>query len=137
MGSPIGTTTGGEFRFTCSSTQAPCKVSIAAAVLSSKGGSALVLTRLLIHKENTPSAPETFCEYADASTNSGTPARINRVPLDTRLISIDDPLNMGIGGTLDCGAGQHYTPSVKEIWVPSGANGSTAAYDVWATFGFK
>lgn len=45
---------------------------------------------------------------------------------------------MGIGGSLvDCGAGQPYTPIVKQIWVPGGTNGSTAAYDVWATFGFK
>jgi hypothetical protein len=137
MGSPIGTTTGGQFRFTCSAAQAPCKVSIAAAVLSHKTGRALVLARVLIYKENEPGAPEKFCEYADASTNSGTPARIDRVPLDTRLISIRDRLNMGIGGTLDCGAGQAYRPVVKEIDVPAGSNGSTAAYDVWANFGFK
>ena len=137
MGSPIGTTTGGEFRFSCSPTQAPCKVSIAAAVLSSRSGSALVHVRVLIHKEDGPSAPETFCEYADGSTNSGTPARINRVPLDTRVVSINDPLNMGVGGTLDCTGGQPAPPFVKEISVPAASNGSsTAFYDVWATFGF-
>jgi hypothetical protein len=138
MGSPIGTTTGGQVRFTCSPAQAPCKVSIAAAVLSGKDGSALVHARVLIYKQDGPSAPESYCEYADASTNSGTPAAIDRVPLDTRLISINDPLNMGIGGSLDCGAGQTYRPSVKEIEVPAASDGSsTASYDVWATFGFK
>jgi hypothetical protein len=57
--------------------------------------------------------------------------------LDTRVISIRDPLNMGIGGSLDCGAGQPYTPVVKAIWVPSGTNGNNASYDVWTTLFFK
>jgi hypothetical protein len=136
MGSPIGTTTGGQFRFTCSPQQAPCKVSIAAAVLSSKSGAALVHARLLIYKDN-GTGTETYCEYADGSSNSGTPAAIDRVPLDTRVVSINDPLNMGIGGSLDCGAGQPYSPIVKEIWVPRAPTPDNAAYDVWATFSFK
>ncbi len=135
MGSPIGTTAGGEFRFTCSPDQAPCKVSIAAAVLSDTTGSALVHARVLIYKED-PSEPEVFCEYADGSTNSTTPAVISRVPMSTSVLSIDSPLNMGIGGSLDCGAGQQYSPTVREIWVPSGPNGN-ASYDVFTTFGFK
>jgi hypothetical protein len=49
------------------------------------------------------------------------------------------PLNMGIGGTLDCGSTQPYPPDgvTTEIWVPAGSNGTkTAYYDVSATFGF-
>ena len=45
---------------------------------------------------------------------------------------------MGIGGSLDCGAGQTRPPSgtVTEIWVPAGTNGQDAFYDVWATLAF-
>ncbi len=136
MGSPIGTTAGGQFRFSCSSAQAPCKVSIAAAVLSNTAGSGLVHARVLIYKQDV-GQPETFCEYADGSTNSSTPAVISRVPMNTSVLAVKDPLNMGVGGTLDCDAGQTHSPIVKEIWVPGGPNGSNASYDVFTTFGFK
>jgi hypothetical protein len=126
---------GGEFRFTCSPTQAPCKVSIAAAVLSDTTGSALVHARVLIYKE-TANQPETFCEYADGSTNSSTPAGISRVPMDTSVLSINHPLNMGIGGSLDCGTDQPYSPVVQDIWVPSGPS-DNGEYDVFATFAVK
>ena len=48
------------------------------------------------------------------------------------------PLTMGIGGSLDCGAGQPLTPSrtVTEIWVPAGSNGTDPFYDVWVTLAF-
>jgi hypothetical protein len=134
MGSPIGTSAGGEFRFTCATAQAPCKVSIAAAVLSKKPGSALVHARVLIYKQD-QGEPAVYCEYADGSTNSSTPAVISRVPMSTSVLAVNTPLNMGIGGSLDCGAGQPYTPIVKEITVSSGAG--DAAYDVFTTFGFK
>lgn len=136
MGSPVGTTTGGEFRFTCSPAQAPCKVSIAAAVLSDTTGAALVYARVMIYKE-TVDGPEGFCEYADGSTNSSTPATISRVPMSTSVRSINQPLDMGVGGSLDCGAGQTSSNGVvKDIWVPSGPNGN-AYYDVFTTFAFK
>jgi hypothetical protein len=137
MGSPIGTTTGGEFRFTCSPTQAPCKVSIAAAVLADTTGSALVYARVMIYKE-TVDGPEGFCEYADGSTNNSTPATISRVRMSTSVSSINQPLDMGIGGSLDCGSGQTSSNGiVKDIEVPSGPNGSNAYYDVFTTFAFK
>jgi hypothetical protein len=43
---------------------------------------------------------------------------------------------MGIGGSLDCGSTQTYTPEVTEIWVPAASAGDTAFYDVAATFAF-
>ena len=135
MGSPIGTSTGGEFRFSCSPAQAPCKVSIAAAVLSNTTGSALVHARVLIYKQDV-GEPEVFCEYADGSTNSSTPAVISQVPMSTSVLSIDTPLNMGIGSSLDCGAGQPYRPIVQDIWVPGGPGGN-ASYDVFTSFGFR
>ena len=73
LGSPVGTTTGGQFRFTCTATQAPCKVSLGAAVISSQTGTAAFYPRLVIHKENAgdaPPAPQTFCEYADGANNN-------------------------------------------------------------------
>ena len=38
LGSPVGSTTGGQFRFTCTQAQAPCKISWGAAVISSGPG---------------------------------------------------------------------------------------------------
>jgi hypothetical protein len=138
MGSPIGTTTGGQFRFTCSASQAPCKVSIAAAVLSNTTGSDLAYARVLIYKQDV-GGPEVFCEYADGSDNSNTPATISRVPMSTTAASINTPLNMGIGGSLDCGSGQTHPASgvVNEIDVPAGLNNGSAQYDVFATFAFR
>jgi len=48
------------------------------------------------------------------------------------VTAMQTPLNMGIGGSLDCGTAQPFPPDgvVTEIWVPQGF------YDVWATFGF-
>ena len=139
MGSPIGTTTGGQFRFTCAPSQSPCKVSIAAAVLSNTTGSGLVYARVLIYRQISGD-PDGFCEYADGSDNNGTPATISRVPMSTTATAINTPLNMGIGGSLDCGSDQPYTPSVSEIWVPAnpgGPNSGRVEYDVFATFDFR
>lgn len=136
LGSPIGTTAGGQVRFSCSAAQAPCKVSIAAAVLSHRSGSAHVFPRVLIQKEDGPRAPQTFCEYANGADNSGALDHIARVPMDTRAASVNTPLAMGIGGTLDCDSDQPFSPTVKAIWVPNASTGGTAFYDVWVTVTF-
>ena len=140
MGSPIGTTTGGDFRFTCAANQVPCKVSIAAAVLSDTTGSARVYARVLIYKE-VAGADQAFCEYADGADNNGTSAEISHVRMDTSVVSINHPLDMGIGSSLDCKAGQLKPTNgvVQDIWVPNdptGPNGN-ASYDVSTTFAFK
>ena len=56
--------------------------------------------------------------------------------MDTHVTSIDTPLAMGIGGTLDCDSDQPFSPTVKQIWVPNASTGGTAFYDVWTTFTF-
>jgi hypothetical protein len=140
MGSPIGTTLGGMFRFTCSASQAPCKVSIAAAVLSDNGGKTLIYPRVLIYKQDGPPAPESYCEYADGANNNGGLDTVDKVPMDTSVTKIDTQLSMGIGGSLDCGAGQSYPANgtVTDIWVPAASNGaSTASYDVWTNFSVR
>jgi hypothetical protein len=139
LGSPAGTTAGGDFRFSCSAAQAPCKISYGAAVISNQSGNALVHPRLLIHKEDGPGASMTFCEYADGANNTAGLAQITRVPtLVAAENAMDTALSMGIGGTLDCGSTQTYSPEVTEIWVPAASNGtSTAFYDVAATFAFS
>ena len=50
----------------------------------------------------------------------------------------DQPVSMGIGGSLDCGSSQIRPASgaVTEIWVPAGS-GDTAYYNVWMTFAFQ
>jgi hypothetical protein len=52
--------------------------------------------------------------------------------------AMQEPLDMGIGGTLDCGSTQPYSPTVYEIWMPAASNGTeTAFYDVSATLTFR
>jgi Collagen triple helix repeat (20 copies) len=138
LGSPAGTTTGGDFRFTCTPAQTPCKISWGAAVISSQSGNALVHPRLLIHKQaDLVAAPITFCEYADGANNNAGLDLIPRVPsLAAAVIAMQTPLSMGIGGSLDCGGGQVFTPEVTEIWVPAASPVDSAFYDVAATFTF-
>jgi hypothetical protein len=138
LGSPAGTTTGGDFRFTCTPAQAPCKISFGAAVISTQSGNATVHPRLLIHKQaDLVNAPITFCEYADGANNNAGLALIPRVPTLAGAVSaMQTPLSMGIGGSLDCGSTQTFTPEVTEIWVPAASASDSAFYDVAATFQF-
>jgi hypothetical protein len=138
LGSPAGTTTGGDFRFTCTPAQAPCKISFGAAVISNQSGNAAVHPRLLIHKQaDLVNAPITFCEYADGANNNAGLAVIPRVPtLADAVTAMQTPLSMGIGSSLDCGGGQPFTPEVTEIWVPAASAVDSAFYDVAATFAF-
>ena len=140
MGSPVGTTTGGDFRFTCKLGQQPCKLSIAAAVLSDTTGSARVYARVLIYKE-VAGADQAFCEYADGSDNDGGSAEVSKVPMDTSVTSINHPLDMGIGSSLDCKSTQDRPSNgvVQDIWVPNDPTGpgGNASYDVATTFAFK
>ena len=143
LGSPTGSTTGGQFRFTCTAAQAPCKLTIGAAVISDQAGTAAFYPRLVIHREDqggaTP-APQNFCEYADGANNNLGVDQVPRVPtLEAAVTALKTPLTMGVGSSLDCGAGQPDPPPVgvvTEIWVPAGSNGQSAFYDVWATLAF-
>ena len=141
LGSPVGTTTGGDFRFTCSPAQAPCKISYGAAVISDQSGNAAVHPRLLIHKQSgaVANAPITFCEYADGADNRAGLDQIPRVPsLQDAVSALQTPLSMGIGGSLDCGSTQtSITGVVTEIWVPAATATDPAYYDVAATFAFS
>jgi Collagen triple helix repeat (20 copies) len=130
LGSPVGAFTGGDFRFSCSATQAPCTISYGAAVISTQSSAnAVVHPRLLIHKDL--AAPIVFCEYADGANNNAGLDTIPRVPtLAAAVTAMQTPLDMGIGGSLDCGTAQPYTPVVTGIEVPQGF------YDVAASFAF-
>ena len=136
LGSPVGTSTGGMFRFSCSAAQSPCKISVGAAVISSESGEALIYPRIIVHKQDSPTinTPVVQCEYADGATN-----RVSRKPLGTNVGEIRDPLTLDVGGTFDCGnTGQPGEPGrVEAIWVTNSSNGtSTAYYDVWTTLNF-
>ena len=99
--------------------------------------------RLVIHKEDAidpAPAPQTFCEYADGANNNLGVDQVKRVPTaPAAVVAMRTARPMGIGGSLDCGAGQTAPPAgiVTEIWVPASRNGTTNAfYDVWATLAF-
>src|SRR3954451_16604150 len=112
LGSPAGTTIGGTFRVSCTAPSAtpPCKVSWGAAVISDQAGDAVVHPRLLIQKQDTTTgAPSTYCEYADGANNAAGLDTIPRVPTLTAAVpAMRTPLNMGIGGSLDCNGGQTF-----------------------------
>jgi hypothetical protein len=50
--------------------------------------------------------------------------------------AMQTPLEIGVGGSLDCGSGQPLTDPLTEIWVPSASAGNANYYDVTATFVF-
>jgi hypothetical protein len=132
LGSPIGDTTGGTFRFTCTSAHAQCMVTIRASVLSdSSTAQALFLPRILLYRggdEVSGAQPALYCEFGD-----GPPQLIPREPLDAN--PSDGPnLPFNIGGTEDCNGPDPDPPpgqNVERIVVPPGF------YDVFTTFGFR
>ena len=137
LGSPVGSTTGGQFRFSCSPAQDPCKISWGAVVISQRAGTSLVYPRITIHKESGASSglPMTFCEYADGANNNLGAARVQRVPsVQAGRPAIREPQGMG-AGSLDCGAAQPSGERINEIWVPAG-DAATNYYDVWVTLTF-
>jgi hypothetical protein len=129
LGSPVGDTTGGVFRFTCSTANAPCMVAVKAAVLSDSAGTTAIYPRVLIYRQDyNAGGPEVYCEYGDGSTGS-LPLAITQQALSSTPTYTGVPLN--IGGTADC------VPTVSApggdvdvITVPSGY------YDVHSTFTF-
>jgi hypothetical protein len=126
LGSPVRTQAGGSFRFTCTEAQAPCEISVKAAVLGSTNHA--VYPRILVYK-STPvgdGGPECYCEYADGSTGAAPMSLTAQAPTAT-LAYTAVPVN--IGGSADCGiAGP--AGDVNSIVVPSGY------YDVQSTFSF-
>ena len=78
--------------------QAPCKVSIGAAVISTSSTADVALSaRLILHKQN-GADPMTYCEYVDGANNNLGVDTITRVPtLAAALTATQTPLTMGVG----------------------------------------
>jgi hypothetical protein len=129
LGSPVGDTTGGDFRFTCTAAQAPCQVAVKAAVLSDSAGAERFYPRVNISKDGTPDTapqPRTYCEYADGPLSSLTRQSKSSSPTYT-------PITVNIGGTADCFDTSQATTGngdVATITVPAGY------YNVTSTFVF-
>ena len=124
LGSPVGDTTGGTFRFTCSDANAPCKIAVQAGAVSPTAGSVNVYPRLLVYKQDyNNGGPEVYCEYADGSANAA-PAAIAKTPGVAY-----SALKVNIGGSDDCGLNGP-AGDVDVITVPAGY------YDVQSTFAF-
>jgi hypothetical protein len=141
LGAPTGSTTGGQFRFSCSPAQAPCKVSIGAAVVSSQTGTVAFYPRLSIHSQSGAAlgTPMVSCEYVDGADNNLGFDLVARVPtLVEAATATQTARDMGVGGSLDCGSGQTLPANgvVTEIEVPAASPTDSAFYDVWATFAF-
>lgn len=137
LGSPVGDTTGGAFRFTCAT--APCKVSVSAAVLAN-GGYGGVYPRVLIQRQdfataglptNSTSAPQKYCEYGDGSFTTATPNGVASVASQPSTATPTyTPIQIHIGGSADCGGPDPTASAVSQITVPVGY------YDVFSTFIF-
>lgn len=124
IGSPVGDTASGAFRFTCSTSQAPCMVFIGAAYLSKHEGDLAVYPRVLIQRQDYASGgPQTYCEYGDAPLQFVSAQESSSTPDFT-------PLTIHIGGSADCGGPDPTAGEVTHITVPAGY------YDVFPTFVF-
>jgi hypothetical protein len=124
IGSPVGDTASGVFRMSCSAAKAPCVISVQA--YSTTSG-VTVYPRLDISRQDTNNAPTGNCEYADGVDNNGSSIGVGNGVANATAVPL------GIGGTLDCNAGQTYPTDgiAASISVPAGF------YDVAATFTFK
>lgn len=121
IGSPVGDSAGGTFRFTCSTANAPCEVSLEAYATES---GVTMYPRLLLYREDyNNGGPESFCEYGDGTDNNGGVATLG---------TSASAVTLGIGGSLDCGSSQAYPSNgiASEIEVPEGY------YDVFSSFTF-
>jgi hypothetical protein len=128
LGSPIGDTTGGVFRFTCTAAQAPCQVALQAAVLSdAPAGGYAVYPRIMVQRAGDPdagSAPQLYCEYGDGKATTLTPISTAASPFASFAA-----LPVNIGSSADCGL-TGPAGDVNAIVVPKGY------YDVATTLAF-
>jgi len=134
LGSPVGDTTGGVFRFTCAVEKAPCTISVSGAVLGSSNHG--MYPRVLVYKQGDGNGGgtlvENYCEYGDGSTGTA-PFPLTHQPLSATPTLTAVPVN--IGGSADCGyVDSHGDPQPAGdqavIIVPRGY------YDVHSTFLF-
>jgi len=123
LGSPVGDTTGGAFRFTCSTANAPCRVSIGAAVLSNAPDAVGVYPRVLIQRQDLNAGAQYYCEYGDGGVTAVASQASTSLPTYT-------PVSVHIGGSADCGGPVPTAGLIPEITVPAGY------YDVLTTFTF-
>ena len=80
-----------------------------------------------------------YCEYVDGANNNLGVDTITRVPtLPAALTATDTALDMGVGGTLDCGSTQPAPPPTGGRAEDLGSleRRATEYYDVWATMLF-
>ena len=132
LGSPVIDTTGGTFRFTCDTAQAPCSVAVKAAALSDNTGTALFFPRILIERTGTPTAgvqPTLYCEYADGSSGPGGLTTLTKQP--KALVPTFEAIEVNIGGSADCFPAPGPGGDVASISVPEGF------YNVDASFSFQ
>ena len=81
-----------------------------------------------------------FCEYVDGASNNVGIDEVAKVPtLEAAVPELQTARDLGVGGSLDCGAGQSLPPNgvVKHIDVPAASASDPAYYDVWVTLTFK
>ena len=100
LGSPVGDTTSGTFRFTCTAAHVTCTVTIRAWVISDTSTTlAGFHPRILLTRggDAVNEAPEEFCEFGDGPFQA-----VSREPFPgtTRWTRADLPFN--IGATEDC-----------------------------------
>jgi hypothetical protein len=126
LGSPVGDTASGSFRFTCDPTKGhvPCTVSVRAAALGTGSGTVKVYPRVLIMRQDfNAGGPSSFCEYGDGGLATITKQASSATPTYS-------PMQVHIGGSADCGGPDPTAGNVDQITVPAGY------YDVYSSFVF-
>ncbi len=100
LGSPVGDTTGGSLRFTCTVAHVTCTVTIRAWVISDTSADlALFHPRILLTRggNEVTEGPELYCEYGDGPFQFIPRESFPSDPSEPR-----DPLPFNIGSTEDC-----------------------------------
>ena len=123
LGSPVGDTTGGTFRFTCAPSKVSCTIGVTAKVT---GSDHAIYPRLLVYNAgdgNGQGAPLTTCEYLDGPFTNVTSAGVT--------------VGLAAGGTYDCGlpsVTDHVDSTIGAGMVTNALVVPPGYYDVHSTF---
>jgi hypothetical protein len=140
LGSPIGSnTTGGDFRFTCSTANAPCKVSIQAATVGSDTTKThSFYPRIILTRDGDGNGGGSMnlvhCEYADGSTGA------NPILVTNQAVSTSPTfqnVQVNIGGSYDCDPLQAFFGSVQPAGDVDSVEVPNGYYDVRTTVSFS
>ncbi len=124
VGSPVGDTTGGTFRFTCREADGQCLLTLGASFLSTNGAAtSQFYPRVLMQRQDLGGGAQNYCEYGDGGLAIIGAQAPSATPIATGVM-------INIGGSADCSGPNPAFGNVNQITVGPGY------YDVFSTFVF-